>query len=279
MRSQPLSKPDLLQLNGWLIIPSEAWQEQGFIWWGMPPRPETRKPPGGLLDAFRKLHSALDEHILDFVRKYGALWVCREHGHPTTDDNDEDRHCGVNVGGLLDGKRGMFFVDSIEGYRKLARLLNATCNASAEIALNRPIRERDWETIRQETRDYPPLVPMLPKKRVDSREALETVMRFLIINAGVRPAFHWDPRIRTWRLDLEGRGLFGALVVQTLLFAGDVDRFALCTSCHRSYLPIRRPDPTRRNYCPDCGVRAARRDAARDLRERQRKARERRTKR
>jgi hypothetical protein len=48
------------------------------------------------------------------------------------------------------------------------------------------------------------------------------------------------------------------------------DGVAICSSCHGSYVPARRPDPTRRNYCPACRGSADARDASRAYRERKR---------
>jgi predicted RNA-binding Zn-ribbon protein involved in translation (DUF1610 family) len=58
------------------------------------------------------------------------------------------------------------------------------------------------------------------------------------------------------------------MVIELIIAIADKDGFAVCSSCHRAYIPQRRPDPTRRNYCPACGRLAAMRDASRDYRER-----------
>jgi hypothetical protein len=66
-----------------------------------------------------------------------------------------------------------------------------------------------------------------------------------------------------------GRGEVKEQAVDHVLIPGK-DGVAICLACQRSYIPDRRPDPTRRNYCPSCGRRAAVRDASRAYRERKR---------
>lgn len=70
-------------------------------------------------------------------------------------------------------------------------------------------------------------------------------------------------------LMLEGDGLFAALGLQ-LAFVASVSRgLAICSGCGTVFTP-RRLQTGRAAYCRRCGVRAARRDAARRYRERQR---------
>jgi hypothetical protein len=78
---------------------------------------------------------------------------------------------------------------------------------------------------------------------------------------------------------LGGGGLLGALAVQLIFDVCRTDGLAVCTSCGTPYLPpTRRPRRDQNPYCPDCGLKAAMRDAAARYRktEKYRQARERR---
>ena len=78
---------------------------------------------------------------------------------------------------------------------------------------------------------------------------------------------------------LAGGGLLGALAVQLVFEVCRTDGLAVCTSCGTPYLPAtRRPRRDQNPYCSDCGIKAARRDAAARYRQtgKYRQARERR---
>ena len=58
-------------------------------------------------------------------------------------------------------------------------------------------------------------------------------------------------------------GLIGALAIQLVFEVCRTDGLAICTSCGTPYLPPkRRPRRDQNPYCTDCGISAARRDAA-----------------
>ena len=60
---------------------------------------------------------------------------------------------------------------------------------------------------------------------------------------------------------LQGTSLFGALAVQLLMAVSRTGGLAICSGCGAPYVPKRRPNPRRRRYCPQCGLKAAWRDA------------------
>jgi DNA-directed RNA polymerase subunit RPC12/RpoP len=55
--------------------------------------------------------------------------------------------------------------------------------------------------------------------------------------------------------------LSAVLAAQTLFAASRSSGLTTCFNCGRLYLPSRRIEEGRRNYCPDCGRKAAVRDA------------------
>jgi hypothetical protein len=95
----------------------------------------------------------------------------------------------------------------------------------------------------------------------------------------VRPRLSWKSAPARWQLDLDavstGPNLLGILALYIASeIAGTGRGMAFCSSCEQSYSPERRLNPNNRNYCPKCrgvsGKRAARRDASRDFRRRER---------
>jgi hypothetical protein len=59
---------------------------------------------------------------------------------------------------------------------------------------------------------------------------------------GPRPEIRW-----------QGAGLFGALAVQLTLTVAGVDGWAICSACHKQYVPTqRRPKAGQRNFCVEC---------------------------
>jgi predicted RNA-binding Zn-ribbon protein involved in translation (DUF1610 family) len=98
----------------------------------------------------------------------------------------------------------------------------------------------------------------------DQRISFWNAMDGWVLRGGVRPFFEWGvqpgakPSVR-----LGGYSLYGAIAVQLLFDVSRTDGLAVCTSCGTPYLtPTRRPRWDQHTYCPDCGKKAAARDAA-----------------
>ena len=76
-----------------------------------------------------------------------------------------------------------------------------------------------------------------------------------------------------WQIDHDSEGrsnLLAVLTIQLMIMIADKDGYAICSHCHHSYIPSKRPASTKRNYCwrEEC-KRAAWRDSKRELRERE----------
>ena len=90
---------------------------------------------------------------------------------------------------------------------------------------------------------------------------LSMVLDKWVERGGVRPSVFLRDERRSIRLG--GYGLLGALAVQLVFDVCGTDGLAVCSSCGTPYLPPkRRPRQDRNSYCPDCGLKAAVRDAA-----------------
>jgi hypothetical protein len=107
-----------------------------------------------------------------------------------------------------------------------------------------------------------------------ARSEFQSFMGYLIEVVNIRPRFSW--KYDGWQLEWGTRhagNLAAVLLLQLLPVMADVDGFAICSACHLSYIPPRRPDPTRNNYCERCGRAAAVRDAKRRQRAKEREER------
>jgi DNA-directed RNA polymerase subunit RPC12/RpoP len=90
---------------------------------------------------------------------------------------------------------------------------------------------------------------------------------FWLRMSGTRPKFVWDPEPKFY---LEC-GTFGEIGVQIMQAVSNAQGLTICSGCGRAYMRKgRKPQEGRRNYCPECGTRAALKDAQRQRRARKR---------
>jgi hypothetical protein len=152
----------------------------------------------------------------------------------------------------------------------------AMLNVAAALHTQQPARRGDWHMLVHRTWCGPeggdPALDMLnqPRHAVSARAWLEDSVDRWCAWGAVQPRLTWAVR-RSPTIDFEGCGLFGALAAQ-MLAAVSGTGWALCSGCSERYDPgRRRPNPDRRNYCPDCRENGVpHRDAQRDLRRRRR---------
>ncbi len=120
-----------------------------------------------------------------------------------------------------------------------------------------------------------------------ARFGFEDYLESLIRLAELQPQFQWDKATREWQLTLVPRmrgastvrgesNLFALLTFHLMIVIAEKEGFAVCSNCHRTYIPKRTPARNRRNYCETNLCRNARaRDAQRDKRARDARARRR----
>ena len=95
---------------------------------------------------------------------------------------------------------------------------------------------------------------------------IQCSIEWLSLRSDLQILFSWNPD-KNPSLNLGG-SLFGALVLQLMLVISSVDSLVLCSSCGTPYLPSRKPNPNRKQYCSRCGKKVANRNAKRAERER-----------
>jgi hypothetical protein len=186
---------------------------------------QTKKHGTGLLDEFLNLADADAGEFLRFGKKWGALDVARTP------------------------RPRLEFSEPIQAWRALALRMRALYRIGAELSFERTGKAEDWATLG--VSDI--------RSLKEARFGMMSDIRKLITQARLQPRLYWNPdEGGQWQIDLDathGRSnLLAVLTIQLMIRIADKEGFAICSICHRSYVPKRRPTPTKRNYCDgaDC---------------------------
>ena len=216
--------------HGTYEVPDLAWVDGDQL------RFEARQPqPARRLDApvlpmFLRLATDSPDSIVLFAEWFGILGVC-EHALPM-------RHRLVDA--------------------RTARL--GACAMTAAPSGHEPIDV--WRSLSAEAGDA-----LQQFGRADGEAARRDVARLIarwVTVGDVRP--YIDPAKMFEAIGFSGAGMLGSVARELLMAAFTHQRMTTCSGCSVLFFPKRRPTPNRRSYCPDCGLRAARRDASREFR-------------
>jgi hypothetical protein len=188
--------------------------------------PKTMSSGTGLFDEFCALADADEGEFLRFGQKWVGLNLAR-------------KSCPH-----------LEYADPIRGWRDIARRMRALCRIGAELSFGRVGRLEDWASLNVRVED-------LEKSLNEARFALMSQVRQLVIQARLQPVLFWNPGKDGWQIDLDSSGgsnLMAVLCIQLMLRVADKDGFAICSICHRTYVPSRKPAASRQNYCdnPQC---------------------------
>ena len=236
-----------------------------------------------LLSDFLEARDSQDK-LARFCRRWGVLGLC-EHGIPRKYGNCRYglESCSTQYDVFTSDSEGgrPVYRESSRSLLKFANALSALLSIGFEIAQERPGSPEDWKTVAAIFADYlPEFSERSPSIRA-ARVRLGIFMTRLIDACQIRPQFHWDDSLNTWRIELDSEvsvsnvsNIPALMVLELTLTVADMDGLAVCSSCRRLYSPERRPDPARRNYCSVCGKTAAMRYAAREYRKRLRERKE-----
>ena len=278
--------PDRPMQSGRVFVPEDICLAGDFLTWGWVPfsgeRGVTyRQAKPGMLADFIRLDCATDEKILAYARKWGILGLC-QHGLPCSHNQYRD--------GLLDGvqpclpvlvtprpREGSAFrlLEPLAAWRMWSRKAQSIINIGARLNQGKIARVEDWQVLK-DLRDsglgetaYEPFMETVANARTELTRELDG----WISMGQVRPRIGWRNDRARFSLDAvsSGPNLFGllALNIAVAIAAGEGEKgLAVCSSCGSSYIPSRRPDPNRRNYCYQCGLKAAQRFASRRYRRR-----------
>jgi hypothetical protein len=251
--------------------PEEFWIDGGRLYWRGGPVFET-VPTEGLLDAFVRIDSERD--VLKFATQFGPLGLCRHgfpaghylEGHQFLFDSPSRGQCFPSRAGPASEPAARWFV--------YARAARAMLNLAAALHGGALGRQEDWadafESVPRDEDVHPPDPAAMtrgPLTLIGLRHLLADLVNEWLLLGDVRPRLLWEEGVGiTFDADT-----FGALAVQLTQAVSRTNGLAICSSCGLPYMRTGRKAPAgRRNYCPDCGLGAALRDAQRAHRQRKR---------
>jgi hypothetical protein len=252
--------------------PEEVWMDGGRLYWHGGQAIE-RVPTEGLLDAFVRIDSERD--VLTFATRFGPLGLCK-HGFPAGHfldfhqflfDSPSESQCYPRHAGPASEPVGRWYI-----YVRAARALLSLAAALHGETLG---RHEDWvdafESVPRDDDVLPPdpgTMARGPLTLIGLRHLLADLINEWLLLGDVRPRLLWEEAAGiTFDSDT-----FGALAIQLMQAASRTNGLAICSSCGMPYMRTGRKAPAgRRNYCPNCGMSAALRDAQRAHRQRKRK--------
>jgi hypothetical protein len=240
------------------IVPNVVEREGKKLLWRATAGEEKRVHPGReLIEDFIRLHDASLDQIVKYAKRWGALGLCSHglpanHSYPSFVSKVEDLPYICEP--VPAKQRSGYSEEPLEKWCAFSKQAYGLLNIAARLHKNELVEPKDWEFI------FP--VFAVPSAIGSRAEALQSerhrvayvVQRWLSLGA-VRPRFTWEGLTPTFELGgptVKGTGLFGALAVQLLLIISRIDGLALCSGCAIPYIPPKRPQAGRRNYCLEC---------------------------
>lgn len=285
----PAAFPDRPLQAGLLFVPRDIQIDGDRLVWSVQGA-RYKRARSGMLSDFVGICTKADYRsaILSCARKWGVLGICQGHSLPCS--HNQYAH------GLLDGVQPCLpmlvtplprngsafqFWEPLALWGEWSKKVSAVMGIAAQLDDGKKASFQDWNIvkgIRDSGSEESGTAPYVRDLGTARRELAWELDSWISIGQ-VRPRIAWSKQKSDWRLSLDavstGPNLFGliALYLATEV-AGTGKGIAFCSSCGDSYEPERRLNPKYRNYCPKCrgesGKQAARRDAARDFRRRQR---------
>jgi DNA-directed RNA polymerase subunit RPC12/RpoP len=263
-----------------LLPPAVVRAREGRIEWTHDQEP--RDPPGvvpgpRLLTEFVRQADGSDAQILEFVRRWGPLGLCK-HELPAS-HNPWGQHPGCVVRSMRKDSQGVrWYWEPFNSFRAWAwearGIVTLAANTYQGMVVNlEGWREhgRSWEKTRflfgEDGRDL--FSKHTPENQ---RYVLGQLVHEWLEIGGVQP--FWRVRPGGSSIVLGGFGVFGALATQLLFVVSRTKGFSVCASCGRPFSPKHQPLSTRLNYCSRCGLRAAQKEASKNYRRRVAEARQ-----
>jgi hypothetical protein len=243
-------------INAEYYVPGMIELEDGDLIWNWNGKEKRVEHFEGLLNAFAGLHSRSAERVLDFARRWGALYSCPRHPAPNSGPTPP------RAGGIAGPAPPDLFclykhpkghAEPIAGWQRMSKKIDGILRIAYDLAIGRPGAAEHWKLFYddQEVRAVGQTVDF------DRRVLREDLNRDLF-TAGVRPEIRWD---ESWRIDFHVGSLYGALGAQTMLVIAQRG-IAICAGCGRLF-PPKQLRPGQDAYCdlPHCGWKAAVRKA------------------
>ena len=252
--------------------PAKVWLESEMLFYTRGESILEEHEMEGILDSFVKIRG--EDDVLRFAEQFGPLRLC-PHNLPWTHEREtvffdlrpEDGEC-----------HGAVSPESLAAWFQWVETARAILTIAAELHQGRVPNREVWETASQILN---PRYQEEPEDWPNARDPQQFDLARLYCAdlgwawmdlANIKPKLDWGdgiqaPRLYLWPIPFA----FGALGLQLAQAVTRSHGLAICSGCGNPYVRSRtRPQAGRRNYCPDCGTRAALRDAQRERRAKQR---------
>jgi len=252
-----------------IVVPAHlALDGDRLRWdWYSPDAPLPPKPgdhpveihPEGLLDSFLGIHTA--DEVLGFAKRFGALMIC-EHGLPASHNRGGGLIASTaSPGGCQPSGWPHDMWEPVSVWLHFAARARALIGIAAALHQGKPGALDDWAAIYAQPKpEY--LSENLPPAKYHFRLAVQSWIDI----GGINLSFRWDQAAAEPDLAVGG-GTFAILTFQLVSAITRRQGVAICSNCQKPYLREgRKPQVGRRNFCPDCGPRAASRLRQRDFR-------------
>jgi hypothetical protein len=222
-----------------------------------------------VLTDFISLGSASGEEIRAYARRWGVLGVC-EHSFPPT---------SCPRAQLIEGHHGLFCPpdgypwqcsEPLSTWRALARWAEALLNAMALLRSNQSITEDIWAVLTAKTKiteELPSELTRLEQWRFLGL-CLDSWLEIISFRPGLRIRNDEKAEFGLSISQHDFSQLLAVIGLELLFQVTGAKRLLTCSGCGVPYIPKRLPTHGDRTYCPGCGTRVARLDAAARWRER-----------
>lgn len=268
-------------------VPTGLIMKDGKIYLSEVGRNHVVKPSYKILEDFVQLAYASDKKILHYASKWGLLDLCEEHLMPASHDS----YCKP----IIPSRQVSIFVkeESAQKYRKellskgeplkiwryYARFAQAIIGIAANHQEEKLGNNFDWarlhsdrygflgsELMNNEDKD----ISSFTDKLMFEKKLICYGVNIWLNQGNVRPILQYieGKPVIVFECDNPYGKLFANLAIQLMMVATQTSGVAFCSACNKSYIPKRRPREGERHYCPECGKRAAWRDAQADKRKR-----------
>lgn len=223
-----------------------AVEDEEQYWYGAEQR---RRVDGSCLSRFVALSDASAQQIFQFAKRWGLLGLC-DHGKPAAhhieDRDDRERPMLLPYRGCTPAP-----AESIERWRIYSRRFLAFLDVAQRLHRGEVITGSEvWDQI---GRPHGFASRSLPKLEGQRKRFMRAV-NLQLASVGIQPILRWNGPEPVMEFGVFGAlrtSLLAALSMQLALTVSDC-KFAICSSCHKTYRPARRTHVNQSNYCTAC---------------------------
>lgn len=251
-----------------------------YLQWGFDPAQQREvRPTDKLLLRFVNLADGTDEQIADFAHTFGPLGLCERHAFPLVEragsivvnpfwdqaewerseaaEEDVEYHHNPASPSVdywdqcraaeVQDDAGTHTKERTENWREYARLVRALIRLGMSINAGEDGDSEAWADLG------------IDKQTLlhSAAATFPSVLNHWIAAADLRLGVALerdDPPRSAWTLtpQLKTQTLFAGIVSEVMAAVAAPGRYAYCDQCGVLYAPSRKPNPSRRKFCPAC---------------------------